>query len=98
LTQKEFESLEMEREAFMKDTRKLRENIHDKRVDLRRELAGENPDAKKAGNLQKEISGLRAELDQKKIGHLVKMRKIAPSAGRGWRGGYGSRGGGQSWE
>jgi Spy/CpxP family protein refolding chaperone len=98
LTQAEFEKLETEREAFKKDTRNLRENLYDRQVDLRRELAGESPDAKRASELQKEISGLRAELDQKRVDHLIKMRKIAPNAGKGGRGGYGSRGGRHCWE
>jgi len=34
--------------------------------------------------LQKEISKLESELDQKRIDHMIKVRKIDPDAGRGF--------------
>ena len=72
-------------------------------MELRTELARENPDARKAVALQKEISALEADLDEKRIEHRLKMQKITPDGGRGFmmgRGGKGygpgyGRGGGQ---
>ncbi len=57
-------------------------------IELRSELAKENPDIRKAIELQDKISGLEVKLDQKYIQHLIKMRKINPKAGRGFMGGY----------
>jgi Spy/CpxP family protein refolding chaperone len=70
---------------------------------MQSELAKAEPDAAKASGLQKEISELQAQLDQKRIDHMVEMRKVAPNAGRGYmRGGpmmgYGPRGGGYCWQ
>jgi hypothetical protein len=93
LTQDEIRQLEEAHEAFYKDTKELRYKLDDKKVDLSRELAEENPDKQKADKLQKEISELRSKLDQKRLDHLIETRKIAPNAGRGWMRGYGSRGG-----
>ena len=93
LTRDEIRQLEEAREAFYKETKELRYKLDDKKVDLSRELAGENPDKQKASNLQKEISELRSKLDQKRIDHQIETRKIAPNAGRGWMRGYGARGG-----
>lgn len=94
LTQEEFEKLQAQQQAFDKDTQKLRQDMYQKRLALKSELAKENPDALKALEIQKEISDLRAEIDQKRVDHLIKARKIAPNAGRGMLKGFGPRGGG----
>lgn len=91
-------ALEKEREAFFKATEGLRKDIYAKTLALRSELAKENPDVKKAQEIQKEISDLEAKIDQEKIDHIIKMSKINPNAGRG----YGSKrgrgyGGGYCW-
>ncbi len=91
-TRDEIRQLQEAREAFYKDSEKLRDNIYDKEVDLNRELAGKNPDKQQAAKLQKEISELRSKLDLKRLDHQIETRKIAPKAGRGWMRGYGSRG------
>ena len=83
----------------MKETQELRSNLFEKERELQEEFSKEEPDASKASRLQKEISELQAQFDQKRIDHMVEMRKLAPKAGRGYmRGGpmmgYGPRGGG----
>jgi Spy/CpxP family protein refolding chaperone len=90
LSREQIEKLEKQDEAFYKDTEKLRDSLYQKELALRDELAKEKPDAGKAETLQKELSGLRAKFDQKRIDHLIQMRQIAPDAGRGLRGGYGA--------
>ena len=95
LTQEEIEKLQAERKAYHKDTQKLRQDIYQKELALRSELVKENPDAQKALEMQKEISDLSAEMDQKRVNHLIKVREIAPNAGRGMMKGFGSRGGGR---
>ena len=77
--------------------------MYEKERELQNELAKAEPDASKASGLQKEISELQAQLDQKRIDHMVEMRKLAPNAGKGYvRGGsmmgYGPRGGGYCWQ
>jgi len=57
-------------------------------------MAKQNPDAKKAAELQKEVSGLQGELDQKVLDQRLKMQKENPKLygrgfGRGMGPGYG---------
>ena len=103
MTQEELQLFREKREAFLKETEQLRTNLFDRERELQNELAKTEPDAKKASGLQKEISVLRADLDQKRISHRIEMKKINPNAGRGYmRGGpmsgFGPRGGGNCWE
>jgi hypothetical protein len=66
--------------------------MYQKSLELRSELAKENPDTKKAAGLQTEISKLKAEFDQQRLNHFLKMRKISPDMGRGFGSGYGMMG------
>ena len=92
LSDEQIKAIEEERSAFRKDTENLRQNLRVKELELRTELAQENPDTKKALALQKEISSLESDLDQKRIEHRIKMQKIMPEAGRGYKMGRGGRG------
>ena len=97
----EIDKFENERNTFFRATENLRQELDAKGLELETELYKENPDTQKAANLQKEISNLEAKLEQKRIDHMVKMRKINPNAGRGFTGrgpmGYGSANGGYCW-
>jgi Spy/CpxP family protein refolding chaperone len=99
LSEQEIEQLQTARQAFFEETRELRDNLHRKELELRSEMAKENPDVEKAVALQKALSELRGQLAQKRIEHRIKMRKENPGyfAGGGYgRGyGYGPRGMGQ---
>ena len=102
LSDEEIAKLNEKRQAFFEETSDLRENLNQKKLELRAELAKKDPDAKKAVDLQKEISELKGELDQKRIVQRIKMKKENPEmfSGRGYgfggRGkGYGGRGMGQ---
>jgi Spy/CpxP family protein refolding chaperone len=92
LSDEQITRLEKERQAFFEETRDLRENLYQKELELRSELAKEDPDSQKAAGLQAEISGLTAQLDQKRIDRRIKMQKENPEffAGRGY--GKGGRG------
>jgi zinc resistance-associated protein len=104
LSDEDLDKLNKERQAFFEDTRQVRENLYQKELELRSELAKKDPDAKIAVGLQKEISELDSQLNQKRVEHRVKMQKENPDffAGRGYgqgRGegmgrGYGMGGGG----
>lgn len=78
LTDEEIAALQKERNAFLEQTRELRENLYQKHLELRAELAKQNPDPKKAAELQKEVSGLRGALDQKRLDQQLKMKKENP--------------------
>jgi Spy/CpxP family protein refolding chaperone len=100
LTEEQLKAIDEERTAFMKNTDGLRQELYSKELELRSELAKENPDAGKAAAIQKEISKLEEQFDQQRIDHMIKMKKIDPQAGagamrgKGWHRGPGSRGGG----
>jgi Spy/CpxP family protein refolding chaperone len=92
LSDEQITRLDKERQVFFEETQNLRENLYQKELELRSELAKEDPDAQKATGLQTEISELTAQLDQKRIDHRIKMKKENPEffAGRGY--GQGGRG------
>jgi len=80
------------------ETAKLRNQLWDKSGELNTLLNSSNPDVDKARALQKEISELRAKLDQVRINFELEANKINPDLrfghgyGRGWghhMGGYG---------
>jgi zinc resistance-associated protein len=93
LSAEEIQKLDNQRNAFFKSTEDMRQQIYQKRLALESEFAKKNPDAKNAINLQKEISGLKAQIDQKRVEYLLEMKKINPAFGTGWmrpgRMGYG---------
>jgi zinc resistance-associated protein len=86
LGDEEIQKMDEQRKAFFKSTEDLRQNIYQKRLALESEFAKKSPDAKNASNLQKEISDLRAQIDQKRIEHLIEMKKINPGLGAGFMG------------
>jgi len=91
LSEEEIAKLNEERNAFSKATQDLRQNIYQKRLELNSELAKKNPDPKKAGALQKELSGLKGQFDQKRTEHRIRMNKI--NSGFGQMGpGFGHKG------
>ena len=104
LNEDQIKSLEKEQAAFMTATEKIRQNLYSSQLALQSELAKSDPDAVRANALQKEISGFEAQLDQQRIGHMIKMRKISPdAAGRGFAAmgpmmGYGSQYSGDCWQ
>jgi len=82
------------RDKFFAETETLRNQIGEKRFALRNEMVKENPDANKAAELQKELSALETEFDQKALAHRLEVRKLLPEKafgrgyGRGAGGGY----------
>jgi Spy/CpxP family protein refolding chaperone len=91
LSDEDLAKLDKERQAFFEATSDLKESLYQKELELRSELAKPEPDAKKAAGLQKEISNLESQFDQKRLDHRIKMRKDFPRSG--FRGdGYGPRG------
>ena len=99
MSAEQYKAFGLQREAFIKETEALRAKLFDKTRELQRELDKDDPDVSKAAALQKEVSDFQAQLDQKRIEHMIAIRKIAPDQERGYaRGGpmmgYGPQGGG----
>jgi len=62
--------------------------MHDKNNSIDKKVICKIPDASKAEALQKEVSELESKLDQKRIDHTIKMRKLNPNVGGEYMGGY----------
>lgn len=102
MSKEQYKQFEQKRDAFYKETEDLRANLYEKERELQNELAKSEPDASTASGLQKEISKLQAQLDQKRIDHMVEMKIMNPKAGHGFMHsgpmmGYGPRGSGYCW-
>ena len=83
LSDDEIKKLDAERTTFFEAIKDLRRKVYQKRLELASELAKENPDATEASALQKEISDFKAQMAQKRLEHLLRVRKINPVLG--WR-------------
>ena len=96
LSDEQIDKLNKERQAFFEETQPVRDDLYQKQLELRSELAKKDPDVKKATQLQQEISNLQSQLAQKRIERQIKMKKDFPElAERGNRSGgrgYGRRG------
>ena len=102
LSAEERAELDQQRDEYFKSTEGIRGKLYEKRLQLRGELAKENPDAGEATKIQSEISQLKSELDQKRLDYEIKTKKTAPEYGFSKRGygpnrGFGPRGGGYCW-
>lgn len=95
LTDEQIKAIENQRSAFIKSTDEIRRQIYEKDEMLNAELSKETPDVKKAVQLQKDVSALKAQLDQKAIEYRLAVKKINPDIvdryDRGF-GGYGHHG------
>lgn len=76
---------------FYDETRDLQDQVWTKSGELDSVLNSSNPDLDKAKALQKEISDLRAKLDEKTLTYEIEARKILPDQrlGSGYGRGYG---------
>jgi len=89
LTPEQREQISAQRKAFFEATRQARQDLHAKRLALKAEMAKSEADLAAAKAIQEEISGIQADLDLKRLDHIMDMRKIDPDAGRGFDGGFG---------
>ena len=88
LTDEQIQKLNEERANFYSETRDIRQQLHEKKLFLRAELAKKIPDAATAASVQKEISELNGKMDQMRLEHRLEIKKIDPSLGSGenrWR-------------
>ena len=84
LSDEEIAKVEEQRAQFFAETEDIRQKLYEKDLALRSELVKENPDNAVAMALQKEISGLQSDLEQKRLDHELKTRKLVPNYTRGW--------------
>jgi Spy/CpxP family protein refolding chaperone len=94
LTDDQIKQMESERNAFQTATTDIRQQLNEKRQALNAELAKPTPDAATAATLQKEISDLQAQFDQKRLTHILEMKRIDPNYTEGRGMGRGPFGGG----
>lgn len=101
LSEEDAAKVEKERKAFFEDTQDLRQSIHQKRLEMRAEMAKKDPETQKLSDLQKDLSDSQADFAQKRLNHRLEMKKLLPDSyqagagmerGRGYGRGPGSRG------
>jgi len=83
LSDEQTEKIEQERRAFWEENRELRAQIYQKELELRAEIAKLQPDPTRTAELQRELSNLESQLDQKRIEHILRMKAINPYIGVG---------------
>ncbi|MCG6894212.1 MAG: periplasmic heavy metal sensor [Desulfobacteraceae bacterium] len=89
LSREQATQLEEARESFFDETRGLRDNIYEKSAQIRREFSQRNPDRSRIVELQKELSQLESQFDQKRLDYELEVRKIAPEIQSRYGRGYG---------
>jgi zinc resistance-associated protein len=96
MSAEDMQKMQQERDAFLKETEGLRQDLYNNDLELRNELGKQDPDDRKVAGLQKEISQLETQLYQKRDEYMVRMQKINPNAGRGYMRGGGMKSSGGS--
>ncbi|HAO21483.1 MAG TPA: hypothetical protein DCQ37_14060 [Desulfobacteraceae bacterium] len=81
-----------ERDAFIKDTQALRDQIQQKHLELKAEMAKTDTDVQKASDMVKGITDIVAQLGQKRLQHQLNLKKINPALADCTMGGPGGMG------
>jgi Spy/CpxP family protein refolding chaperone len=76
LSQAQLTSMNSLQTALLKETLSLRSDITAKKFEMQRQLLEAAPDEKKAMQLQKEISALKAQMSEKSLSYQFKARKL----------------------
>jgi zinc resistance-associated protein len=96
LTDEQRDKLQAVHEKFLDATQSLRDQIQDARYALHKEMNKPTPDDGKVATIQKDLSKLEGEFDQKAVQHQLEMRKLLPeNARRNFTRGFG---GGNCWQ
>ncbi|HDP26117.1 MAG TPA: periplasmic heavy metal sensor [Deltaproteobacteria bacterium] len=80
LTQEQRDQLRELRDAHQKLTDPIKDQLADKRTELRDALSAQEPDEARVRQLSTEISTLKTELDQTRTEHLLQVKKLVPDA------------------
>jgi Spy/CpxP family protein refolding chaperone len=88
------EKLDQLNRRYYEKTSDFRNRLYEKSDELDALLAGPYPDGEMAKGLEKELSDLRAQLDQERLDYELEARKITPDirSGRGYGRGMRGRG------
>lgn len=78
LTPEEQTALKTEKTNFFKETRALRTDIFNKKMEMEQEFTNENPDSEKISSLRKEIFSLGKKLSEKRAKHFERINEILP--------------------
>lgn len=93
LSRQDSNRLHQIQDKFFNETRALRDQIRDRQFALNNELDNAKPDKAKVADLQKAISKLQSDYDQKSLEYRLEARKILPQGsdriGSGYGPGYG---------
>jgi zinc resistance-associated protein len=91
LSDEDAAKLDQARDKFFNSTRDLRRQIDEKQYAIQEELSKDSPDTGKVVDLQKALSSLQADFDQKALAYRMEMKKLVPqeSAQGPFGGGYG---------
>jgi Spy/CpxP family protein refolding chaperone len=87
LSKEEQSQLKELENKFSNETDRLRNEIWSKSAELNSYLNSTNPDSQKLKSLQRELSDLRAEMDERRLAYELEARKILPDTR--FSGGYG---------
>ncbi len=82
LSNEQITQLKEERAAFLTSTQDVRQQLQEKHLALKSELVKKNPDSTKLSAIQQELTALRSQFDQKRLDHIIAMKKINPDAGK----------------
>lgn len=89
LSEDQIKQANEERKRFFNSTEDIKQQVYEKELELKYVLAKKSPDAQYAMDLQKQLSMLETQFNQKRIEHIIKMKKIDPNCRefgrRNWR-------------
>lgn len=90
LSEEDAAKIEAARDDFYKETRELRGRIDGAWIALRSEMDKDQPNEDKVIQLQRQLSEMQSEFDQKSLAFELKIGKRMPEGyqSRGFRGGY----------
>ena len=79
LSNEDRQKVQNEIQAFRNDADSIRQQIRQKRSELKNEMKKPSTDSQKAFALQKEISDLEAQIAQKRVQYLINLKNINPA-------------------
>lgn len=78
MSDEDYKAMQEQRAAFLEKTADTRREMMKNQALMQAELASETPDVKRMKEIQKEISALRAKMDEARLTHMLEMRKTNP--------------------
>lgn len=69
---------------FLNETEKIRRVLYAKNLALQNKLSKNDREIERVAALQKEVFKLEAELDQKRLDHMIQVRKMSLDVSQGF--------------